>query len=71
MVVNSRVEIFEFIIFIINLLNFTNSSLRTKRFCEIEFGEKELCNTLKSMPNNKTRGIMDYAKSFLKHVGTN
>ena len=43
-----------------NLSNMLNSidlpflTIEQKDFCETELGEKELCNTLKSVPNNKT-----------------
>ena len=30
-----------------------------KDFCEIELGERELCNALKPMLNNKPQGMMD------------
>ena len=42
-----------------NILNYIDLSCPTnerKNFCEIELREKELCNALKSMPNNKTLG---------------
>ena len=48
-----------------NLSNILNSmdlpylTNEQKDFCEIEHGEKELLNALKSMPNNKTQGMMD------------
>ena len=35
-----------------------------KDFCEIKLGEKELLNTLKSMPNNKTPGNDGLRKEF-------
>ena len=43
-----------------------------KDFCEIELGEKELLNVLKSMSNNKITGNNDgLRKSFMRHFGTN
>ena len=35
-----------------------------KYFCEIELGEKESCNALKSMPNNKKTGKNGLSKDF-------
>ena len=35
-----------------------------KGFCESELREKELCNALKSMPNNKTPGNDRLSKEF-------
>ena len=48
-----------------NLSNILNSmdlpclTNEQKDLCEIGLGEKELLNSLKSMPNNKTQGMMD------------
>ena len=53
-----------------NLSNILNSidlpclTNKQKDFCEIELGEKELLNTLKSMPNNKTPGNDGLSKEF-------
>ena len=53
-----------------NLSNILNSidlpclTKEQKDFCEIELGEKELLNALKSMPNNKTPGNNGLSKEF-------
>ena len=53
-----------------NLSNILNSidlpclTNEGKGFCEIELGEKELFNALKSMPNNKTPGNDGLSKEF-------
>ena len=53
-----------------NLSNILNSidlpclTNEQKDFCEIELGEKELFNALKSMPNNKTPGNDGLSKEF-------
>ena len=53
-----------------NLSNILNSidlpclTNEQKDFCEIELGEKELSNALKSMPNNKTPGNDGLSKEF-------
>ena len=53
-----------------NLSNILNSvdlpclTNEQKDFCEIELGEKELLNALKSMPNNKTPGNDGLSKEF-------
>ena len=38
----------------LNSIDLPFLTIEQKDFCEIELGEKELCNTLKSMPNKKT-----------------
>ena len=45
----------------IDLPSLTNEQ---KDFCEIELGEKELCNTLKSVPNIKTPGNDGLSNKF-------
>ena len=53
-----------------NFFNILNSidlhclTNKQKDFCEIELGEKELRNTLKSMSNNKTAGKDGLRKEF-------
>ena len=42
-----------------NILNYIDLSCPTneqKDFCEIQLGEKKLCDAFRSMPNNKTLG---------------
>ena len=54
----------------INLSNILNSTdllcltYEQKDYCEIELGEKQLFNALKSMPNNKTQGNDGLSKKF-------
>ena len=53
-----------------NLTNILNSidlpclAIEQKGFCETELREDELCNALKSMPNNKTPGNDGLSKEF-------
>ena len=52
---------------ILNSIDLPSLTNKQKDFCEIELEEKELCNALKSMPNNKTPGNDGLSKEFLKH----
>ena len=60
-----------------NLFNILNSidlpclTTELKDFCEIELGEKELLNALKSMPNSKTPGNYGLSKEFYEEFRTN
>ena len=50
-----------------NILNSTDLPTdKQKKFYETELGERELCNTLKSIPNNKTPGNDGLSKEFYK-----
>ena len=49
---------------ILNSLDLPSLTNGQKDFCEIELGEKELCNALKSMPNKKTPGNYGLSKEF-------
>ena len=48
-------------LYYLDLIFLTNEQ---KYFCEIELGEKESCNALKSMPNNKKTGKNGLSKDF-------
>ena len=51
---------------ILNSLGLPSLTNEQKDFCEIELGGKQLCNALKSMPNNKTPGNDELSKEFYK-----